>query len=532
MVAQSEKQRPADPERCAPEDSQQQQHDHGQQASWDGPDDPANPYNWPSRRKVSVGIVCSASQLVTTMSAGMIAPAISQLLRDLGMQPATGQIALSSFFLGLGFAPFIVAPLSEMYGRKPVWLAGNVFYILWNSLCPVGFSSGLMIVGRLLSACGASVGVTVGTSFRTLPSRAHIRNVCMSDVLTSPMPQITGPVLADMYRSKDRGKSMAVAGVLPYIGPALGPVVGGLATQHLSWPWLFWILSIFDALATVVGFFVIHESYAPILLQRKARKAARALGAPQPTVADRISASARDFSSRVGPAIVKPLRLLVARPVIQFLALALSFEFGVYSLMLSTFATIFEQRYHQSPTTASLHYIAITLGAFLSAQGGGQLMDFIWRRMKAAHPDKVPTPEYRVPYFIVGLVPGIAGLFWYAWAAEKTLHWAVVDVAVCIYVCGVFMFSLGLLAYLLDEFPASHTASANAASRLTTYIFAFAFPIFAPRMYETLGIGWGNSLLAFILAALGISTIVILWFWGDKLRAKGRTPDEEKVVDE
>jgi MFS family permease len=131
------------------------------QATWDGPDDPANPYNWPTARKVSVGLVCSTSQLVTTMSASMVVPALDQVLEDVGMGTSSGQVAFSVFFLGLGFAPFLVAPLAEMYGRRRVWLAGNAVYVVWNSLCPVGFSPALMIVGRLLSGAGASVGVTV-----------------------------------------------------------------------------------------------------------------------------------------------------------------------------------------------------------------------------------------------------------------------------------------------------------------------------------------------------------------------------------
>lgn len=95
------------------------------------------------------------------MSASMVAPALDQILHDVGMSPTTGQISFSVFFLGLAFAPFIVAPLAETYGRRPVWLVGNIWYIIWNSLCPAGFLPGLMITGRFMSAAGASVGITV-----------------------------------------------------------------------------------------------------------------------------------------------------------------------------------------------------------------------------------------------------------------------------------------------------------------------------------------------------------------------------------
>jgi MFS family permease len=94
----------------------------------------------------------------------MVAPALDKIISDLHMSPTGGQAAFSVFFLGLGFAPFLIAALSETYGRRPVWLAGNVFYIVWNSICPVGLSPVVMIIGRIMSGAGASVGITVSAS--------------------------------------------------------------------------------------------------------------------------------------------------------------------------------------------------------------------------------------------------------------------------------------------------------------------------------------------------------------------------------
>lgn len=71
------------------------------------------------------------------------------------------QVAFSVYTLGLAFGPFIIGPLSELYGRKPVWITCNLWYILWNSLCPVGSNKGMMILGRLLTGSASSVGISV-----------------------------------------------------------------------------------------------------------------------------------------------------------------------------------------------------------------------------------------------------------------------------------------------------------------------------------------------------------------------------------
>lgn len=130
-------------------------------ATWDGPDDPEDPYNWPEWRKVVMGVIFSVGQLVTLMSASIIAAALDNISRDLGTDASTTQITLSIYFLGLGVGPFFIAALCEMNGRKNIWIVSNIWYILWNALCPVGTSRALMIIGRFLSATGAAAGVIV-----------------------------------------------------------------------------------------------------------------------------------------------------------------------------------------------------------------------------------------------------------------------------------------------------------------------------------------------------------------------------------
>jgi MFS family permease len=94
----------------------------------------------------------------------MTAAALGEISHDLGIDPSTAQISFSIYFLGLALGPFPIAAVSEMSGRRNIWIACNLWYILWNSLCPAGYSKGLMIGARFLAALGASVGNTVSCS--------------------------------------------------------------------------------------------------------------------------------------------------------------------------------------------------------------------------------------------------------------------------------------------------------------------------------------------------------------------------------
>ena len=100
----------------------------------------------------------------------MTTAALDPIAADVGMSVSQAQISFSIYFLGMAFAPFFVAALSEMYGRRPVWLISQLYFILWNTLCPVGRNKGLMIAGRLMSAAGASAGVVVSAASRYLDS--------------------------------------------------------------------------------------------------------------------------------------------------------------------------------------------------------------------------------------------------------------------------------------------------------------------------------------------------------------------------
>jgi len=320
--------------------------------------------------------------------------------------------------------------------------------------------------------------------------------------------------VADIWKADKRGRSLSLLQLAPLLGAAVGPIVGGLVAEHIGWKWIFWIVSAFDGTLLVLYALFVQESYAPVLLARRAssrRSNTEKEGYTQfdPTLSNKLRAS-----------FLRPMKLLATRPVILVMSFLMAYNFGAYCLALSTFASIWTARYNQSETVSGLHYIAIGIGSTIATQAGGPLTDRIWAHLKTKSYGKV-APEYRVPLLVPGALLVPLGLLLYGWGAEKGLFWIVTDIGAAMFSGGVMMSSSSIVAYIIDEFG-EHAASANAASRMLSNVMGFSFPLFAPQLYKHLGHGWGNSLLAFLYIAIGWPAPILLWKWGAKLRAVGR----------
>jgi len=90
-----------------------------------------------------------------------MAPALDQISNDLHTTQSTTQMTLSIYVLSFAFGPMVLAPMTEVFGRKPVWLLAGCFYIVWNTVSGFSQSNSLMIASRFLAGLGASAEFAV-----------------------------------------------------------------------------------------------------------------------------------------------------------------------------------------------------------------------------------------------------------------------------------------------------------------------------------------------------------------------------------
>jgi MFS family permease len=272
----------------------------------------------------------------------------------------------------------------------------------------------------------------------------------------------------------------------------IGPIVGGWIAQTIdSWRWTFYVCAIATAVVLVIGIFLLPETYAPKLNQTK-----------------------KTPLSQMLRTLGRPFILLGTQPIIQVLAAYAAIIFGTYYIFLTTVVGVFRDDYRQPVGIASLHYIALLLGFITSIIASSTAMDALYRRLSKDG----PSPEARIPYLGASGTFLPIGLLLYGWTTEYTVFWFVPDI-------GLFFIGLGILAplaaiqhYILDCYSSNgFAASALAAMNVARFLAGFGFPLFADELYDTLGLGWGNSLLALIATVVGCLS-VSLWKFGPRLR--------------
>jgi len=226
---------------------------------------------------------------------------------------------------------------------------------------------------------------------------------------------------------------MAIRGFLPLLGPAIGPIVGGVMVQNVDWRWLFYIMSIFNGIIILLFIIFLPETHRQTLLAKKAGRLRESTGEPYRAEHE---ADAPILVDRLKVALVRPVVMLYTQPAIQLCSLMMGLQFGLLYIALSTFSTLWTERYKQSPTASGLHYLAIVTGYMVALQVGGWATDVIWARLKKKNAGETRA-EYRVPMLVPGAILVPMGLVWYGWAAEKRLHWIVPDIgwSACLRLC-------------------------------------------------------------------------------------------------
>ncbi|KAI0100224.1 MFS general substrate transporter [Nemania sp. FL0031] len=432
------------------------------------------PQNWSKGRKWAIILVLALVSLMVAISFVINAPASNAISREFGNHSGF----LSVFFitvpnLGQVVAAFYVGPLSERFGRVPICHFFNALWLIFT--LAGGFSSSIsqIIVFRFLT------GATV------------------SSINLNPA------VAGDLFSVTQRGFALSIASLIPIVGSAVGPLIGGYITQYLNWRWTFWVVAIGTGALFPISIMVLKETYVPVLRRKRLKKQG------MPHIKEKVTS---EHFPNGKWASAKSLFLLVVRPFVilgssriaMLMSLYLVICFGYLSILNSTNATVFQDAYGFSEGTSGLVYLSTTAGTLFGSLYCSLTVDyFLLRGLPYIKRDVNATqyPENRLIPVIPALFLFPVGLLVYGWSVEKRVHFIVPILSTFLYGFSLLSATVPIMSYIVDIFG-DRSASAVGAVLSLRYLAGAFLPIATPYMYARLGYGWSNTLLALILVAI------------------------------
>lgn len=287
----------------------------------------------------------------------------------------------------------------------------------------------------------------------------------------------------------------------PLLGPTLGPLIGGSIVQRAGWRWIFWVTTIICAINTLMGYFFLRESYAPVLLSRKKAQL------EDPSKYRFEGEDDRPLSKKLAHSLRRPF-LIISQPIVLIMSAYQALLFGTTYSIYTNMQQIFEGDYGFNTEQVGLLYLGPGLGFLTSVWFLVPQIDRVYKALGRRN-NCEPVPEYRLPLANIGAVLIPISLFCFFWAVEKHAHWALCITATYFYGIGQVMILNCTQNYYIDSFE-KYAASAIAAGAVFRSLFGGVVPLIAPTMFDSLGYGWGGSVFGFL--ALAISPAPVLFY--------------------
>ncbi|TVY75818.1 MFS transporter prlG, partial [Lachnellula suecica] len=429
--------------------------------------DPDNPYNWSTAKKVWIVAIGMLVVVNSTMGSSLPSNAIPFISEAFGITSSYAKVLpISMYLIGYVLGPLLFGPLSETYGRRMIMTSSFLGYTAFTLACAVSPNWTALLIFRLLAGVNASSPIAV-----------------------------VGGVYADVYGDPvTRGRAMAVFMGGTVVGPLVAPIISGFISPALGWRWTFWIGLIFAGV-TLPALFVLPETYGPILLAKHAAKQRNSQN--NSNIFAPIELEKKGWKQMATVTLTRPLRMICFELIVLASCLYLSLAYGIFYMYFTAYPIIFQGIYGQSYGVSGLMFLPIGAGSVLA------IGIFIWYDafLRKAQQQQKPwtrkEESRRLPLACIGGPLYVVSLFWLGWTARPEIPFWVPMLAGLPFGMGFVLIFMALLNYLTDAyeiFAASSMAAASCCRSLAGAVLPFA----ATPMYTKLGVAWASSLLGFL----------------------------------
>lgn len=492
------------------------------------------------RTKRYIVFVVTIASFISPASASIYFPALNPLQAHLGVSTELISLTLTSYMVFQGLAPTLFGDLADMAGRRPAYILAFVINIGANIGLALQDSYAALFILRCLQSTGSSGAIALGYG-----------------------------VVADISTSANRGKYMGIVGAGTMVGPALGPVIGGILAQFLGWRAIFWFLTIIGGCFLVpyalavpeTGRNVVGNGSIPpqgwnmtVIEWFRLRKEERSTdGLSRSATAEerrrQQAELARGRKLRF-PNPLKTIHIIMEKDM----ALILFYNSLLYTAFLDIVAStpqLFQEIYHFNNLQIGLCYLPYGCACAISSFTNGILLDRNYRRVakqigftiNRKHGDDLahfPIERARMELIWPLLIVGLSSYLCYGWVLEKNVHLAaplVIQFVAGLTINGAFNI---LSTLIVDLYPQS-PSTATAANNLVRCLMGAAGTGIISIMIKRMGRGWCFTFIGLVcIAAMPMLWVELKWgpVWREERRvrlekiAKGKERAKSQEVEE
>ena len=442
-----------------------------------------SPYSAFSRStKFWITTMVTISSVISPMTANLYFPALNEIAADLNVSVSLINLTITTYMIFQGLSPSIFGDFGDMAGRRPAFIVALIIYLFANIGLALQRHYAALMVLRCLQSAGSSGTLALAYA-----------------------------VVADISSSDERGRYMGIVGAGLNFGPAIGPVVGGVLSQFLGWPSIFWFCAIFVFVWLIPWTLAIPETCRAVVGNGSI---------PPPkwnmTLIDFIQRRGINQRPESAPKVKRrmpnPLRTLyiVFRKEEGLLLFISAIIYLNFILVAATLSTLFMRIYKFDALEVGLCYLPYGIGCTFASLVQGYIVDWNFRRIakkrglqvprKGGVPTEFPIETARIQPIYPALLIGAAALIAWGWALQVEANVAVP--LVLLFVVGMLVpTSFNVLNVLIIDLNPDAPATAAAANNLMRCSFGAVGTAVIDSMLHAMGSGWCFTFLALLLVA-------------------------------
>ncbi|CAF1486161.1 unnamed protein product, partial [Adineta ricciae] len=287
------------------------------------PDDLENPQNWRSSYKCLLTAFVAIATLAVTFCSSAYVGNVRGLLEDYHSSAEVITLGISFSVLGFAIGPLLWAPFSEILGRRILFIGTYAALTAFNTGTAASQNMATVIILRFFSGASGS----------------------------SPLTN-AGGTIADIFSAKQRGLAMTIF--------AAAPFMGGFTGDGAGWRWVEGVMAIFTGFIFITGTISYPETYAPVLLRKRAERLSKATGLVYRSKFE--EKRQVNIIRLLKTCLSRPWLFLIREPIVFLLSLYMAIIYGVLYMLFGAFPIVYEEGRGWSTGIGGLAFLGIAVG--------------------------------------------------------------------------------------------------------------------------------------------------------------------------